>query len=85
MKTCSASDALATWDGIPAKDVLAYQSAGVETVAELLDRLPRRYEDRRRFDRFPVQAGGGALCLRGTVIDTQLRRLGGSSSTRRSL
>lgn len=77
MKTCQASEPLSAWDGITAKDVLAYRSAGVETVADLLERLPRRYEDRRRFDRFPVQAGGGALCLRGTVIDTRVRRFGG--------
>lgn len=60
-----------------AKDVLAYQSAGVETVKAVLDRLPKRYEDRRRFDSFPVQAGSGALCLRGTVIDSRVRRFGG--------
>ena len=77
MKTCSASDELSSWGGMPAKDVLAYDSAGVVTVADLLERMPRRYEDRRRFDKFPVQAGGSALCLSGTVIDTQVRRLGG--------
>lgn len=77
MKTCSVSDALSSISAISAKDVLAYQSSGVETVADLLGRLPRRYEDRRRFDSFPAQAGGGALCLRGTVIDTRVRRFGG--------
>ncbi len=44
---------------------------------DLLDRLPRRYEDRRRFDAFPVQAGGDARCLRGVVVDTRMRRFGG--------
>ena len=48
-----------------------------ETVKAVLDRLPKRYEDRRRFDSFPVQAGSGALCLRGTVIDSRVRRFGG--------
>jgi len=71
-----ASDALSSVDFISAKDVLAYASAGVETVASLLDRLPKRYEDRRRFDAFPVQAGAGSLCLRGTVLDTQMKRFG---------
>ncbi len=77
MRTCSASAALSDWDGIPAKDILAYQSAGVETVADLLERLPKRHEDRRRFDSFPAQAGAGAVCLRGTVIDSRVRRFGG--------
>ncbi len=71
-----ASDALSSVDFISAKDVLAYASVGVETVASLLDRLPKRYEDRRRFDAFPVQAGAGSLCLRGTVLDTQMKRFG---------
>ncbi|MFK7909245.1 MAG: ATP-dependent DNA helicase RecG [Akkermansiaceae bacterium] len=77
MKICSASDLLSTWEGMAAKDVLAYQSAGVERVGELLERLPKRYEDRRRFDQFPVQAGAGSLCLRGMVIDSRVRRFGG--------
>ncbi len=72
-----ASDALSSVDFISAKDVLAFASAGIETVAGLLDRLPKRYEDRRRFDAFPLQAGAGALCLRGTVADTQAKRFGG--------
>ena len=71
------SDALSSVDFILAKDVLAYSSAGVERVGDLLDRLPRRYEDRRRFDAFPTQAGSGSCCLRGTVIDTQVKRFGG--------
>ena len=77
MSGFSASDALSSVDFISAKDVLAYQSAGVETVVDLLDRLPKRYEDRRRFDDFPTQAGAGSCCLRGTVIDTQVKRFGG--------
>ncbi len=72
-----ASDPLSSVDFISAKDVLAYASAGIETIEELLDRLPKRYEDRRRFDDFPVQAGGGARCLRGMVIDTRVKRFGG--------
>ena len=71
------SDALSSVDFILAKDVLAFGSAGVESVGDLLDRLPKRYEDRRRFDAFPMQAGSGSCCLRGTVIDTQVKRFGG--------
>ncbi|MGB2010989.1 MAG: ATP-dependent DNA helicase RecG [Akkermansiaceae bacterium] len=77
MSSLSTSDALSSVDFIAEKDVLAYHSAGIDCVEDLLNRLPRRYEDRRRFDHFPTQAGGGHCCLRGTVIDTQVRRLGG--------
>lgn len=70
-------DPLASVDFISAKDVLAYGSAGVLTVTDLLDRLPKRYEDRRIFDAFPAQASGQSLCLRGTVVDTQVKRFGG--------
>lgn len=77
MSQFSASDALSSVDFISAKEVLAYHSAGIESALDLLMRLPKRYEDRRRFDRFPTQAGGGSCCLRGTVIDTQVKRLGG--------
>ncbi|MBT8038013.1 MAG: ATP-dependent DNA helicase RecG [Verrucomicrobiae bacterium] len=77
MSGYGASDALSLVDFISAKDVLAFASAGVETVADVLDRLPKRYEDRQRFDVFPVQAGGGPVCLRGMVVDTQVQRFGG--------
>lgn len=75
-----ASDLLSSVTVIPAADVIAYASAGIETVAQLLERFPKRYEDRRRFDRFPMQAGTGSLCLRGTVIDTRVRGFGGRKS-----
>ncbi|MGB0774268.1 MAG: ATP-dependent DNA helicase RecG, partial [Akkermansiaceae bacterium] len=64
-------------EGISAKDIIAYHTAGVLTVRELLETLPKRHEDRRRFDPFPVQASSHAVSLRGTVIDTRVRRLGG--------
>jgi len=74
------SDALSSVGVLSAKDVLAYASAGIDSVGDLLDRLPKRYEDRRRFDAFPMQAGLGSLCLRGTVIDTRVRGFGGRKS-----
>jgi ATP-dependent DNA helicase RecG len=51
-------------------------AAGLHAAGDLLDWLPRRYEDRRRFDAFPVQAGGPAVCLRGTVVDSMKRAFG---------
>jgi len=55
----------------------ALLAAGFLNPGELLDWLPKRYEDRRRFDAFPAAAGGPAVCLRGTVIDTQRKGFGG--------
>lgn len=59
------------------KEIVALGSAGFLTVQSLLDHLPRRYEDRRRFDAFPAQATGKAMCLRGTVIDCAKKGFGG--------
>lgn len=73
----SCDDSLSAVGWISGKDVLAYSSAGLSTVGGLLERLPKRYEDRRAFDAFPAHPGGGALCLRGTVVDTRVRRFGG--------
>ena len=61
---------------LPAREVAALAAAGFQTVAQLLDHLPKRHEDRRRFDVFPNQASTTAVCLRGTVIDTAKRRFG---------
>jgi ATP-dependent DNA helicase RecG len=58
------------------REVSALAEAGLGAVGDLLMRLPRRYEDRRRFDVFPAQAGGAPVCLRGTVVDTGRRRFG---------
>jgi ATP-dependent DNA helicase RecG len=68
---------LATLDFLDAKEVLALAAAGLRSAADLLMWLPRRYEDRRRFDAFPAQPGGPAVCLRGTVIDASKRHFGG--------
>ncbi|RYD18925.1 MAG: ATP-dependent DNA helicase RecG, partial [Verrucomicrobiaceae bacterium] len=72
----SARHDLASVPLLPAKEVMALAAAGFTTAARLLDHLPKRYEDRRRFDAFPNQATGTAVCLRGTVIDASLRHFG---------
>ena len=46
------------------------------TVGDLLLHYPRRYEDRREFDRFPSGATESALCLHGEVTDAKLRFAG---------
>ncbi|WP_226895213.1 ATP-dependent DNA helicase RecG [Luteolibacter marinus] len=72
-----ADTALADVDSIDAKEAASLAAAGLHRVADLLGWLPRRYEDRRRFDAFPAQPGGPAVCLRGTVIDAAKRQFGG--------
>ncbi|WP_052573560.1 ATP-dependent DNA helicase RecG [Haloferula sp. BvORR071] len=67
---------LASLDFLAPKEVIALATAGLHAPKDLLDWLPRRYEDRRRFDAFPAQAGGPAVCLRGTVVDSMKRAFG---------
>lgn len=61
---------------LAAKEAAAFTAAGFATPAELLEHLPKRYEDRRRFDHFPNQPSTQPACLRGTVIDAGTRFLG---------
>ena len=56
---------------LSAKEIQAFAAAGISTVAELLEYFPKRYEDRRQFDRFPNQATSTAVCLTGGVIDAR--------------
>ncbi len=72
----SARDDLASTPLLPAKEVAALAAASFTTAARVLDHLPKRYEDRRRFDAFPNQATPTAICLRGTVIDSAKRHFG---------
>lgn len=74
----SARHELASHPLLPGKEAAALTAAGFTTAAELLDHLPRRYEDRRRFDAFPNQPSPVAVCLRGTVVDAGLRGFGRS-------
>src|SRR5207244_482904 len=49
---------------------------GIATVEDLLTHYPRRYEDRRQFDRFPTDETDRAVCVCGTVVKTALKRFG---------
>ena len=51
-------------------------AAGYRTAAHVLDHLPKRHEDRRRFDVFPNQPSATAVCLRGMVVDSARRHFG---------
>lgn len=63
-------------DFLKAREQEGLQKIGVHTIGDLLRLFPKRYEDRRRFDAFPAQAGGDALCLRGMVVDSMQKRFG---------
>ncbi len=73
----SALDEIRTTGLLPERDTAALAEAGFGTVDSLLNHLPRRHEDRRRFDRFPNQATDRAVCARGTVVDAGRRSFGG--------
>lgn len=63
--------------GIEQKDETALKKEGIHSIDQLLNHLPRRYEDRRRFDTMPSLAMGQAVCLRGVVTDFQQRYIPG--------
>ena len=58
------------------KEVTAFNAIGWRCPADLLGHFPKRYEDRRRFDAFPVQETARPVCIRGTIVDTSIRRFG---------
>ncbi len=58
------------------KESQALASAGFATVADLLAHFPKRYEDRRQFDKFPSLPTGKPVCLHGGVIDAGTKGFG---------
>lgn len=63
-----------TW--IPANRLAALRRLGLLTLEDLLRHFPRRYEDRRKFDRFPDCPSEAAVCLFGVVKKTSYKRFG---------
>ncbi|HET6407346.1 MAG TPA: ATP-dependent DNA helicase RecG, partial [Chthoniobacteraceae bacterium] len=61
------------WLGAPR--IRALDRLGCETVGDILERYPRRYEDRHQFDRFPTGESDTPVCVCGMVKKTQLRYL----------
>lgn len=72
-----ASTPLAEVAWIPAKKVAGLRRLGLNSLSELLYHLPRRYEDRRKFDRLPQIESSTPVCLHGTVLKTSVKRFGG--------
>jgi len=50
--------------GITQRELKALQAAGVETVQQLLRRIPRRYEDRRKSQPLHLLQDGDTVCIR---------------------
>ena len=62
---------------IPRAKLTPLRRLGLETLGNLLEHYPRRYEDRRRFDHFPDDEMPQPVCLFGVVTRTSLKRIGG--------
>ena len=68
---------LADLNWIPRNRLTPLARLGLSTLCDLIEHYPRRYEDRRRFDRFPDEEMERPVCLFGVATKTSLRRLGG--------
>ena len=62
---------------LPPQRARQLERFGLATVEDLLTHFPKRYEDRRQFDRFPRDEADKAVCLCGAVTKTAARRFGG--------
>ena len=72
----SGQDDISSLPSLANKEIQALEAAGITTVADLLDHFPKRYEDRRQFDRFPSQPTAKPVCLTGDVIDSGTKGFG---------
>ncbi len=64
-------------DWLPPQRLRLLERVGLFTVEDLLTHFPKRYEDRRQFDRFPQDESDQPVCLCGAVIRTAVKRLPG--------
>lgn len=71
-----ANQLLADLPSVPAKLRQAMDECGWRTVADALNHLPRRYEDRRQFERFPADPSEAAVTLHVIVDDVRTLRFG---------
>jgi ATP-dependent DNA helicase RecG len=69
---------LAVLDWIPRNRLTPLARLGLSTLGDLVGHYPRRYEDRRRFDRFPDEEMEQPVCLFGVVTKASLKRFRGS-------
>lgn len=76
----SASNPLEKSSFLTPKEISALVAAGMKSYHDLLMHLPKRHEDRRQFDAFPIIPTASAVCLRGMVIDARAMRYAASYS-----
>jgi ATP-dependent DNA helicase RecG len=76
MTRLSPTTALEGLPWVPSTRVAALRRLGLLTLEDLLRHFPRRYEDRRKFDRFPDSPSEMAVCLYGVVKKTSYKRFG---------
>lgn len=72
----SGQDDLSSLPQLTAKEAQALEAVRLTTVSDLLNHFPKRYEDRRQFDRFPNQPTAKPVCLTGGVIDAATKGFG---------
>jgi ATP-dependent DNA helicase RecG len=77
MKPNALDTPLRDFSWIPPQRLRQLENFGLVTAADLLTHYPRRYEDRRQFDRFPPQESEQAVCVCGVVTKATLKRLPG--------
>lgn len=70
------STPLDSLDWIPRQRIAPLHRLGLATLEDLIRHLPRRYEDRTTFDRFPTDPSEIPVCVCGTVQKTSYRRFG---------
>tara|TARA_R110002096_G_scaffold16106_11_gene55023 strand:- start:9098 stop:11224 length:2127 start_codon:yes stop_codon:yes gene_type:complete len=68
---------IADLPGVPDKQLKALKKLKIATLGDVVAHYPRRYEDRREFDQWPMAALDEAVCIHGVVTDTQTKRFGG--------
>ena len=68
---------LAELDGISPQRLRQLHKFGMHYAGDLLTHYPRRYEDRRKFDRFPAGESDIPVCVCGNVVKTTIKRLPG--------
>ena len=62
---------------LPPQRARQFERFGLVTIEDLLTHYPKRYEDRRTFDRFPRPGSEQPLCLCGAVLGVAVKRLRG--------
>ena len=68
---------LADFPDLPPRLLRSLARAEMAVARDLITHFPRRYEDRTRFDRFPGEESDTAVCVRGEITRTSLKRFGG--------